>query len=242
MKGTTMRHNAVSRWPWAAVGCALVAGLALALALDRAATPASAQAEDVRVTAQQLLINQRISQAGVRRSNEALELLAPVRPRQGQTTGWPTEAIRDGAISADKLSDAAVTEAKVAPDAISQSRLSPGVREALAGPSFAVVEADGQVRVAGDGTRVARGVAGVMRIGVGSYGVFFDKRFPCAVTASIEAEAVATAGSAIVGGPWLGPASAAPIGEPARPGPVPVHTFAADGSPADRPFHVVAVC
>ena len=239
-----MLDTAVSKGPWSAVGLAVLVALVLALALDRTATPAGAQADKVSVTAQQLLINQRISQAGVRRSNEALDLLGPVRPRQGKTAGWPNQSIGDGAISANKLSDGAVTEAKIAPDAVNQSRLSPDVRNALVGPSFAVVEGDGQVRVGGNGIRVARGVTGALRIGVGSYGVYFDKSFPCAITASIEAEAstVATAGSAVVGGPWQGPIAAPPEGGPSSPPPVPVHTFAADGSPADRPFHVAAVC
>ena len=41
-----------------------------------AAVPANAQSSDVRVTAQQLLVNQRISQAGVRRANEALQKIS----------------------------------------------------------------------------------------------------------------------------------------------------------------------
>lgn len=67
-------------------------------------------------TAQQLMINQRISQAAVLRSNEALMDLSPVRPSASTSKkpinpwptaqrglGWPTAAYQDGSVTAVKL-------------------------------------------------------------------------------------------------------------------------------------------
>jgi hypothetical protein len=58
---------------WFAVPVGIALGLALALGLDRAAAPASAQGGGSRVTlsAEQLRINQKISQQAVRRANRA---------------------------------------------------------------------------------------------------------------------------------------------------------------------------
>jgi hypothetical protein len=70
----------------AAIAAAAGAGLLAAAVFGSAAVPANAQASDVRVTAQQLLVNQRISQAGVRRANEALQKIAELQaapPAQG---------------------------------------------------------------------------------------------------------------------------------------------------------------
>ena len=74
---------------------------------DQATQPA--EAASFTVTPAQLQINQRISQAAVRRSNEALDLLDPVRKSgaQDDAPGWGTAQIRDGAITAAKLDTAA---------------------------------------------------------------------------------------------------------------------------------------
>jgi hypothetical protein len=58
---------------WVAVPLGIALGLALALALDSAAAPASAQAgrSGVTLSAEQLRINQKISQAAVKRANRA---------------------------------------------------------------------------------------------------------------------------------------------------------------------------
>jgi hypothetical protein len=68
---------------WVAIAAAVGAGLLAAAVFGGAAVQANAQASDVRVTAQQLLINQRISQAGVRRANEALQKLAELQLSAG---------------------------------------------------------------------------------------------------------------------------------------------------------------
>ena len=66
-----MERKRRMRW-WTAVP------VGLALGLDRAAAPAGAQSPPgITVSAQQLHINQRISQQGVRRANRANARLAP---------------------------------------------------------------------------------------------------------------------------------------------------------------------
>ena len=76
-----MERTRRMRW-WTAVP------VGLALGLDRAAAPAGAQgAPGITVSAQQLHINQRISQQGVRRANRAnarLDALARARDRPGR--------------------------------------------------------------------------------------------------------------------------------------------------------------
>ena len=82
-------------------------------------------------TGQQLLINQRISQAAVRRSNSALNYLAPVRTTQsdaantgrngvtplsrvtGSGKGWTTAQIADGAITSAKVANGAIGSAQL---------------------------------------------------------------------------------------------------------------------------------
>ncbi len=68
---------------WVAIAAAAGAGLLAAAIFGGAAVQANAQASDVRVTAQQLLVNQRISQAGVRRANEALQKIAELQLTPG---------------------------------------------------------------------------------------------------------------------------------------------------------------
>jgi hypothetical protein len=68
---------------WVAIAAAVGAGLLAAAIFGGAAVQANAQASDVRITAQQLLVNQRISQAGVRRANEALQKLAELQLSAG---------------------------------------------------------------------------------------------------------------------------------------------------------------
>lgn len=94
-------------WIGVSAGMALgLGGVILAQHVD-----APADAAPVRVSAEQLTINQRISQAAVRRSNESLNLLDPVRKSgaQDDAPGWGTQELRDGAVTAAKL-DAAVRE------------------------------------------------------------------------------------------------------------------------------------
>lgn len=102
-------------YPFALASAAVLGTAAVLVASGTAAN------ENANTTSQQLVINQRISQAAVRRSNSSLNYLAPVRTsasdaantgRNGVTPlsrvagagrGWPTTAIADEAITAAKL-------------------------------------------------------------------------------------------------------------------------------------------
>ena len=99
-----------------AIASAAVLGTAAILV-----TSGTAANETAITTGQQLVINQRISQAAVRRSNSALNYLAPIRTAQsdaantgkngvtplsrvtGAGQGWPTTAIANNAVTAAKL-------------------------------------------------------------------------------------------------------------------------------------------
>ena len=143
-------------WIGATVGMAVgLTGVAIA---DQATQPA--EAATFTVTPGQLQINQRISQAAVRRSNEALNLLDPVRKSgaQDDAPGWGTAQIRDGAVTAAKLDTAA--------------------RERL--PRWAVVAATSGNLVRGQGAVSAAKLAGP-----GLYTVTFDRDVSaCAIQAT----------------------------------------------------------
>ena len=98
------------------LACGVALGLGGLVAADLGTESADAQG-DFKVTPAQLQINQKISQAAVRRSNEALGLLGPVRPKEStdknpvnpfasveRGSGWPTAALADGAVTSPKLS------------------------------------------------------------------------------------------------------------------------------------------
>jgi hypothetical protein len=92
-------------WIGATVGMAVgLAGVAIA---DQATQPA--EAATFQLTPAQLQINQRISQAAVRRSNESLDLLDPIRKSgaRDDAPGWGTTQIKDGAVTVAKLDTAA---------------------------------------------------------------------------------------------------------------------------------------
>lgn len=104
-------------YPFALASAAVLGTAAVLVASGTAAQP---------TTSQQLIINQRISQAAVRRSNSALNYLAPIRttttdaantgkngvtplskvPGAGQ--GWPTTAIANNAITQAKIANGAI--------------------------------------------------------------------------------------------------------------------------------------
>ncbi|MCU0307866.1 MAG: hypothetical protein MUE51_08910 [Thermoleophilia bacterium] len=127
----------------------LVAASALAIgagAMLGTGGPSDAEAASTfRVTPEQLKINQRISQAAVRRSNEALGLLGPVRPANStdqnpvnpfpaslRGKGWPGSALADGAVGTPKIADAAVTTPKIANDSVTNDKLTPATRAVVA--------------------------------------------------------------------------------------------------------------
>lgn len=94
---------------WVGVTAGMVLGLGGVIVSEQATTDAEAAA--ISVTPAQLQINQRISQAAVRRSNESLDLLDPIRKSgaSDDAPGWGTTQIRDGAVTSAKL-DTAVRE------------------------------------------------------------------------------------------------------------------------------------
>jgi hypothetical protein len=156
-----------SRNWWIGAAAGLTLGVAGVVAVDQGTESASAQTAGgaaFRVTPEQLRINQRISQAAVRRSNESLRLLDPVRPQQSQPNrvlGWRTQDIRDGAVTAAKL-DQSVREGQ---------------------PRWAVVAAG-----SGALTRARGATAAAKLPGVGLYTVTFDRDVTtCSVQATIAA-------------------------------------------------------
>jgi hypothetical protein len=137
-------------------------GLAGVLAAEAATDEASAQG-GFSVSAEQLRINQRISQAAVRRSNESLDLLDPVRKSGASDTapGWGTAAIASNAITEAKLSSA--------------------VREGQ--PRWAVVTETTGALSRGSGVTTSTKLAGV-----GLYEVTFDRDVSaCSIQATIAA-------------------------------------------------------
>jgi hypothetical protein len=101
------------RW-WIGVAAGVALGLGTVAAVDSITGEASAQTAKFTVSPEQLRINQRISQAAVRRSNESLDLLDPIRrePRvPTKVLGWRTQDLRDGAVTEAKLT-ASVREAQ----------------------------------------------------------------------------------------------------------------------------------
>lgn len=113
---------------------AIGAGLAAAAlwAGDGLTDRATAQgAGGIELSATQLRINQRISQAAVRRSNESLQLLDPIRPAIAQPAkvlGWRTGDLRDGAVTTPKVEDGAISTPKIADGSVTRSKLAPDER------------------------------------------------------------------------------------------------------------------
>jgi hypothetical protein len=155
------------RW-WIGVAAGVALGLGTVVAVDAATEEASAQAR-FTVSAEQLRINQRISQAAVRRSNESLQLLDPIRrdPRQpSKVLGWRTQDLRDNAVTSAKLAEP--------------------IREGQ--PRWAVVAAG-----SGALTRAKGATASAKLATVGLYTVTFDRDVSaCSIQATIADGGTAT--------------------------------------------------
>lgn len=142
-----------ARW-WVGVAAGVALGLGVVVAVEAGTEDASAQG-GFAVTAEQLRTNQRISQAAVRRSNEALLLLDPIRrlPKLPQKPlGWRSQDLRDGAVSGPEIANGAVSEAKLAPSIV--TRL----------PAWAVVNASGTLARSSGGVTSQRVEAGLYRV------------------------------------------------------------------------------
>ncbi len=123
------------RW-WIGAACGMAVGLGALVAAQAATDGAAGQASAVRVTPGQLLINQRISQAGVRRSNEALRLLSPLRGTS--PPGWSESALAAAVRSKlHVVHTAAVTNAPGQEPALARGRGAVSVTRATGLPAGA---------------------------------------------------------------------------------------------------------
>lgn len=145
-----------ARW-WIGVAVGVALGLGLVVAVEAGTEDASAQS-GFRVSAEQLRINQRISQAAVRRSNQALDLLDPITRQPNipnKVLGWRTQDLRDGVITSAKIANGSVTEADLA--------------TALAGrlAAWASVGSTGTLSRSSGGVTSARTAEGIYRVDFG---------------------------------------------------------------------------
>jgi hypothetical protein len=195
-------------WP-VGIAAGVLLGLGTLVAIEGATDEAAAQG-GFTVTPAQLQINQKISQAAVRRSNRGLNYLAPIRTTQtdnadngnkgvtplsripGSGKGWTSGQIADGAITTPKLGDGSATEAKLANGSVTEAKLANGsvteakLAAALADklPKWAVVNTDGTL---------LRGTTGVtsLRINAGNYRVAFGKDISQCSWAGVQVEVTA---------------------------------------------------
>jgi hypothetical protein len=142
-----------SRW-WVGVAAGVALGLGVVVAVEAGTDDASAQG-GFRASAEQLRINQRISQAAVRRSNESLGLLDPIRRQPkipNKVLGWRSQDLRDGSVTGAKIANGSVAEADLA--------------SALAGrlPAWAVVNANGTLARSSGGITSTRTGLGLYRV------------------------------------------------------------------------------
>lgn len=172
-----------------AAGAALAAGALWAA--DNVTGPAVAQDPTAgeggfTLSVGQLRINQRISSAAVRRSNESLALLDPIRPVEGQpgkVLGWRTGNLVDGAVTEPKLAPQ-VTErlalwAVVEVDGTLVRNRRATASSIIAAPSFYRVDFDRPVRGCSFGATL--GSTGQVYVGSGEVSVFGHPVDPAAV-------------------------------------------------------------
>ena len=174
--------------------CGLALGVGVIAAVDAGTQTADAQS-DFKVTPAQLQINQKISQAAVRRSNQGLNYLAPIRTSQsdaaddgrkgvtplanvpGSGDGWTSSQIGNAAITGSKIANEAVNSEKIAPGGVTSGDLADN---AVTGPKIdagAVSTAKigaGAVTTAKIGTgavtgaKIASGAVGTGELGEGA--------------------------------------------------------------------------
>ena len=214
---------------WIGVAAGLTLGAAGVVTVDQATETASAQSGGFAVSAEQLRINQRISQAAVRRSNESLDLLDPIRKSgaSDDAPGWATAQIRNSAVTTAKVADGAVTTPKIAAGAVSSDKLAHPVWSA-------VVNADGTLARGNGATASAKVTADA-----GAYKVTFAADISaCTYTATVGGTGTTT--------PPIGVATTYLNPDTAKTA-VTVRTYAdltADPvtGGADRAFHLTVSC
>lgn len=216
---------------WAGAAAGAVLAVAGGVAVNGAVGDAEAQA-GFAVTPGQLQTNQRISQAAVRRSNRALNYLAPIRTAEsdaadsgddgvkplvgvpGAGRGWTSGQIADGAITTPKINHGSVTMIK----------LEAGVATRF--PRTAVVSETGAL-VRGRGATAAQDAGG------GLFTVEFD---------SVVRECVYQATVGGTGTTYAGSGEISVYGHPTENDTVVVATHDSSGASAARPFHLAVLC
>jgi hypothetical protein len=196
---------------WAGVAVGVACALGAVVVMSAATSQAQAQS-GFTVSAGQLQINQKISQAAVRRSNRALNDLAPVRTAASDAADDGTGGVKPPAgtgWTADHIADGAVTNAK------------------LANPTLSAVVTQAGVLNREDGALTAASLPPN-----GHYEVIFGRDVrDCTYVVSVGGEDLSIP---------IGHAGAARrVGQPAG---VFVQTRDADGVAADRPFHLIVRC
>ncbi len=209
-----------------AIATIAVIGTAAALVINGASAAPS--------TTQQLIINQRISQTAVIRSNQSLNYLAPIRTTTtdaantgkagvtrlsnvvGSGLGWTTAQIANGAVTTAKIANGAVTSAQIANGVVTNAK--------LANPIYVA-----QTTATGAISPLTPGVTAVLAsVGVNTL------TFPVSVAACTFATTIggATPGFVTVS-PVVGTAAA-----------VTVETFSAVAPPVPLtlPVHIIAYC
>ncbi len=219
-----------------AIATIAVIGTAAALVINGASAAPS--------TTQQLIINQRISQTAVIRSNQSLNYLAPIRTTTtdlantgkagvtrlsnvvGSGLGWTTAQIANGAVTTAKIANGAVTTAKIASGVVTSAQIANGAvtNAKLANPIYVA-----QTTATGAISPLTPGVTAVLAsVGVNTL------TFPVSVAACTFATTIggATPGFVTVS-PVVGTAAA-----------VTVETFSAAAPPVPLtlPVHIIAYC
>ena len=172
------------------------------------AEQADAQGTKFTATPAQLRINQKISQAATRRSNRALNYLAPVRTAAtdaadtgsggvtalsavpGAGAGWTGGQIADGAVGASEIADGAVGGPEIASGAVAGAELADGavgegkLTPALAGRLAAwIVKVDNNMGV--PVTRASSPSISMTRLVTGTYLTDFGRNVSaCSWTAT----------------------------------------------------------
>lgn len=196
---------------WAGVAVGVACALGAVVAVSAATGQAQAQS-GFTVSAGQLQINQKISQASVRRSNRALNHLAPVRTQASDAADDGTGGVKPPAgtgWTAEHIADGAITNAK------------------LARPTLSAVVTQAGVLNRGDGAISAASLPPN-----GHYEVVFSRDVrDCAYVVSVGGEDLSI--------PHGHAGAARRVGEPAG---VFVQTRDVNNDPAERPFHLIVHC
>jgi hypothetical protein len=215
------------RWnTWVPAVAGAVVAVAIGFGISQGVENADA-ASRVTVTPEQLLINQRISQAGVRRSNQALQLLSPLitQPGQSAPAGWPTTAIANNAVTSAKIAQGTITAQDLAPQLQTQISNMFAVVAGAAPPGATTIVRNS-------------GATGVTRVSAGVYSVTFSAPVAnCAYVATPGDPGTASA---------VPPLATAVSGLGGNPNGVIVKiariSGTSAGEPVDTSFHLAVIC